>query len=426
MPDTMIEAEVPARIPFRWEDFGWVVISIGMGIGAGIAMLPVEVGMKGLGTFLIAAAIGYPAMYLFQRLFINSLMGSRSADDYTEIVSHYLGRNAGIAIGAVYFVMLIIWYFIYAEVVIHDSASYLHTLAGVPSGLAENPVYVVPVIATITGVAAFGAKLLFKVSSVLAITVLTVILALGLVMVPNWNAANVPPLPAAGPLVSDTLVTLPFVLTSILFIQSLSPMLFYFRQVEGGGAGNLEIARRRALRVMNLAFIALFTVVFFYAVSFSLSITPEQATDAFDQNVSALAIAVGGDFDARTTVLAVMLDTFGVLGCFLAVTLSLRAATRGLAIGLLERLGWSVPGTFKLDWVIGIGLIAVAAVTVLIDIKIIWFILISSPIFGIIGCFVPSYMVGTIDELRRFRRPAVIVPVVLVGVLLCASPFFAL
>ena len=31
-------------VRFRFEDWGWVVINIGMGIGAGIAMLPVEVG----------------------------------------------------------------------------------------------------------------------------------------------------------------------------------------------------------------------------------------------------------------------------------------------------------------------------------------------------------------------------------------------
>lgn len=133
-------------VRFRFEDWGWVVINIGMGIGAGIAMLPVEIGMKGFWVFILAAVIGYPSMYLFQRVFVNSLVEARSCKDYPGIISEYLGENWGAFLGFLYFVMLAIWYFIYSETVIKDSASYLHTFGVSATNLSANPLYIIGVI----------------------------------------------------------------------------------------------------------------------------------------------------------------------------------------------------------------------------------------------------------------------------------------
>lgn len=49
-------------------DRGWVIMSVGMAIGAGIVYLPVKVGIVGIWTFLISVIIAYPAIYLFGRL----------------------------------------------------------------------------------------------------------------------------------------------------------------------------------------------------------------------------------------------------------------------------------------------------------------------------------------------------------------------
>ena len=130
-------------VRFRFEDWGWVVINIGMGIGAGIAMLPVEIGIKGFWVFMLAAVIGYPSMYLFQRVFVNSFVEARSCKDYPGIISEYLGENWGAFLGFLYFVMLVIWYFIYSETVIKDSASYLHTFGVSAANLSSNPLYII-------------------------------------------------------------------------------------------------------------------------------------------------------------------------------------------------------------------------------------------------------------------------------------------
>jgi amino acid permease len=91
----MSESEWREAIKFDSSDTGWVIMSIGMAIGAGIVFLPVQVGLMGLWVFLLSSIIGYPAMYLFQRLFINTLAESPECKDYPSVISGYLGKNWG-------------------------------------------------------------------------------------------------------------------------------------------------------------------------------------------------------------------------------------------------------------------------------------------------------------------------------------------
>ncbi len=83
-------------------------MSIGMAIGAGIVFLPVQVGVMGLWVFLLSSIIGYPAMYLFQKLFINTLAESKECTDYPGVITGYLGKT-----GAWFLVLFILscWLF---------------------------------------------------------------------------------------------------------------------------------------------------------------------------------------------------------------------------------------------------------------------------------------------------------------------------
>ncbi len=86
----MSESEWREAIKFDSTDTGWVIMSIGMAIGAGIVFLPVQVGLMGLWVFLLSSVIGYPAMYLFQRLFINTLAESPECKDW---ICPYISRH---------------------------------------------------------------------------------------------------------------------------------------------------------------------------------------------------------------------------------------------------------------------------------------------------------------------------------------------
>lgn len=61
----MTENEWHEAIKFDSTDTGWVIMSIGMAIGAGIVFFHCAGWSDGLWVFLLSSIIGYPAIYLF-------------------------------------------------------------------------------------------------------------------------------------------------------------------------------------------------------------------------------------------------------------------------------------------------------------------------------------------------------------------------
>ncbi|QGY25616.1 hypothetical protein F4W66_15070 [Escherichia coli] len=170
----------------------------------------------GLWVFLLSSVIGYPAMYLFQRLFINTLAESPECKDYPSVISGYLGKNWGILLGALYFVMLVIWMFVYSTAITNDSASYLHTFGVTEGLLSDSPFYGLVLICILVAISSRGEKLLFKIST-------------GMVL--NCRAALAWPMkwhPAIGRSLLECreIITLSAESTSIRFIQTRPIPLF--------------------------------------------------------------------------------------------------------------------------------------------------------------------------------------------------------
>lgn len=417
----MSEQEWREAIKFDSTDAGWVIMSIGMAIGAGIVFLPVQVGLMGLWVFLLSSVIGYPAMYLFQRLFINTLAESPECKDYPSVITGYLGKNWGILLGALYFIMLVIWMFVYSTAITNDSASYLHTFGVTDSLLSENPFYGLVLICILVAISSRGEKLLFKVSSFMVLTKLFVVAALGVSMVGMWHLYNAGELPPLGLLIKNAIITLPFTLTSILFIQTLSPMVISYRAREK----SVEVARHKALRAMNIAFGILFCTVFFYAVSFTLAMGHDEAVKAYEQNISALAIAAQFFPGGWVTVVSVVLNIFAVMTAFFGVYLGFREACQGIVMNILQRM---MPAErISEKWVqngIMIFAVLLAWSAIVLNAPVLSFTSICSPIFGMVGCLIPAYLVYRVPALHKYKGLSLML-IIITGLLLCISPFLA-
>lgn len=329
----MTQGEWSQATKFDNVDVGWILISIGMAIGAGIVFLPVQVGVMGLWVFLLSAIIGYPAMYYFQKLFINTLAESELCKDYTGMITGYLGKNWGISIGILYFLMLLIWVLIYSLSITNDSASYLKIYGLVESNLSDNVWYGLVLICLLAYIGAKGEKVLFKLSGIMSVIVLLSIACMGALLIPQWSIDNIPELSGAWSLIKDAIITLPFTLTSILFIQSLSPMVISYRAKEK----SIEVARYKSARAMKIAFWLLFVIVFFFAISFTLGLTQEQAIHAQEKNISALAMVASYYPGSWATNLGIVINIFGIVTSFFGVFLAFQEACRGIVINLLQR-----------------------------------------------------------------------------------------
>ena len=322
---------------FTKYDIGWVILCIGMAIGSGIVFMPVQVGIKGIWVFIASVTISYPAIYILQNLYLKTLSESESCQDYASVITQYLGRNWGVGLGIAYFLMLLHGMLSYSLAVTFDSASYIKTF-GLTEGLLSDSVWYGLIILTVlVCIAAQGERLLFKISGPMVCVKFGIIVVLGVVMVPYWNLNNISAFPPMAEFFRDVFLTLPFTLFSILFVQILSPMNIAYRKVES----DKRIATYRAIRANRVAYIILAVAVLFFAFSFTFAISHEQAVSAFEQNISALAIAA--------------------------------------------QLG--------------------------------------SPLFGLVSCLIPCYLVYKVRVLQQFKGPGVWF-IIFFGVLLCLSPFF--
>lgn len=417
----MTEAEWKEAIKFDGTDWGWVIMSIGMAIGAGIVFLPVQVGIAGIWIYLLSSVIGYPAMYLFQKLFINTLAAAEKAEDYPSIIAGYLGKNWGFFLGVLYFIMLVIWVFVYSTAITNDSASFLHTFGVTDTVLSDNPFYGLAIICILVALASRGEKLLFKLSTGMVLTKIGVIAILGVIMVQHWDLANFGSFPDFEYLIKQTIIMLPFTLTSILFIQSLSPMVISYRAHNK----SIEVARYKAIRAMNIAFGILFVVVFFYAISFNLAMGHDQAVEAYSKNISSLAMAAQGFEGNSVRIMSLVLNIFAVMTAYFSVFLGFREACHGIALNCLRRM---MPeerinkGALKFGILIFAVLVSWGAIV--LNAPVLSFTSICSPIFGLVGCLIPAYLVYKVPMLHQFKDISLKI-IIFTGLLLVISPFLA-
>lgn len=421
MDATITAAQWKADTRFDSTDWGWIIMSIGMAIGAGIVFLPVQVGLMGLWVFLLSGIIGYPAMYMFQRLFINTLAESPECKDYPSVISGYLGKNWGMLLGGLYFIMLVIWVFVYSTAITNDSASFLQSFGVTKALLSENPFYGLALICGLVALASRGENLLFKISTFMVLTKLGVVAVLGLLMVDKWDINNIGAIPATGDWLKDAVVMLPFTLTSILFIQSLSPMVISYRSREK----SLAVARFKAMRAMNIAFGVLFVVVFFYAVSFTLAMGHDQAVRASEENISALAMVAQGMQGQTLKLLSLTLNIFAVMTAYFGVYLGFREACQGLTMNMLRRY---MPEDRINKKLVGYGIMIFTILlswgAIVLNAPVLSFTSIYSPIFGLVGCLIPAYLVYQVPALHKYKGVSLYI-IIITGLLLCVSPFLA-
>lgn len=407
-------------VPFTTYDIGWVILCIGMAIGSGIVFMPVQIGIKGIWVFIFAVLLSYPAIYWLQDLYLKTLSESEDCEDYAGIITQYLGKNWGVGLGIAYFLMLLHGMFTYSLAVTFDSASYLQTF-GITTGLLSDSIWYGLIILTIlVAIAAQGEKLLFKVSGPMVVVKFGIIILLGLVMIPHWNFANITTFPEFLPFVRDVFLTLPFTLFSILFVQILSPMNIAYRKLES----DKEVATYRAIRANRVAYIILAVAVLFFAFSFTFSISHEQAVSAFEQNISALAIAAQVIPGTVVKWMTALLNIFAILTAFLGIYLGFQESIFGIVVNILTRFMPEEKINKKaLHIIVSIVIILALWLWVSTRFSILFFLQLGGPLFGIVSCLIPCYLVYKVQVLHKLKG-FVVWYVAFFGILLIFSPFF--
>lgn len=418
----LTELEWKNAIKLKGTDLGWVILFIGGAIGAGIVFLPVQVGLVGLWIYIIGSIVGYPILYYQQRLFLNVLATADKCDDFSDAISSYKGPNWGFAIGILFFLQVIILLFLYSTALNNDSASFLLTFNVTETSLAVNPFYGLILLAVLTLIASQGETLLMKLSSFMVITKIVVVLVLGLIMIQYWNFSYIGAFPEISYFIKQFIVILPLVTMSIAFFSNLSPAIVAYRSQ----CDNKLVAHYKALRAMNFAYFTLVLIVVFYTISFNLGISHEQAVQAFEQNISSLAIAARNMDGMLVKIFGLILNIFAVVTAFFAIFLAFRDSSTGLVVNLMQRFTSEDKINRKqIRRFVSVFCVVVCWGVIALNIPIVHLAALLGPLMGLIGCIMPVYMIATQDSLKKHRGIGA-VAVGLIGLLLVLSPFISL
>ena len=188
---------------------------------------------------------------------------------------------------------------------------------------------------------------------------------------------------------------------------------------------SIEVARYKSLRAMNIAFGILFVVVFFYAISFTLAMGHEQAVMAYDKNISALALAAKGIPGESVKIMSLILNIFAVVTAFFGVFLGFREACQGLTMNALKRvIAEDKISTRAVSFGILVFAVLMSWGAIILNAPVLSFTSICSPIFGLVGCLIPAYLVYQVPLLRELKGLSLYL-IIATGILLIISPILA-
>ncbi|EFD4635748.1 hypothetical protein CPO76_004132, partial [Escherichia coli] len=186
------------------------------------------------------------------------------------------------------------------------------------------------------------------------------------------------------------------------------------------------LATRLALRTHRISYITLIAVILFFAFSFTFSISHEEAVSAFEQNISALALAAQVIPGHIIHITSTVLNIFAVLTAFFGIYLGFHEAIKGIILNLLSR----IIDTKKINSrVLTLAICAFIVITLTIwvsfRVSVLVFFQLGSPLYGIVSCLIPFfliYKVAQLEKLRGFKTWLIL----LYGILLCLSPLLKL
>ncbi|BBS47542.1 MULTISPECIES: amino acid permease [Klebsiella] len=410
------------NIPFTMYDLGWVVLCIGAAIGSGIVFFPLQVGLKGVWVFALAVILGYPAVYYMQKLFIETMARSDEQDSYLSIITSYVGSRWGVLLGALYSFTMLKSMVEYALAITNDSASYLKTFGLTNQTLSEHWWWSLLLIAGLSLVASKGEKLLFKVSGSMIAVKLVIIVAIGFVVIPFWDLSNIGAFPTVSHLVVGTFPTLPFAIFSIMFVGILNPMNIAYKKREE----DKDVAKYKILRVHKVAYLVLVATVLLFVMSIVLSISEADALRAYQDNISALALAAKVIPGAAVKYMSVVLNVFSIVTAFLALYLAVHESFVGLIKVTVEKMVKPQANNSK----------AISVAAFVMVVLVLWLIVLTNfPIlkvfvfggvtYGLISCIIPGFIILKNDKFSDLRGVSVYY-VILIGMLMCIGPFVML
>jgi len=311
---------ITTRHNWRWQDNIWALGLYGTAVGAGTLFLPVEIGTRGPVIFLIMLLLGLPLSLLPHLLLCRVYMREEETATGTLPIfgSFFSGRGEKL-MTLFYCVTFFPVTLVYGVALVNAMDNFLAEHLHITS-ISRGPLSFI-VVAALYVVLSKGRDKVVATMSALALPFAASVLLIGISLIPDWHLSNftsaiteVKSTPLSTTM-KGIWLTLPLITFSFCCAPMVSPLTSYYREKRAEGES-------KALFVIRVAYVAIFTSIIFFVLSCVLSIPHDSFVQAKAQNLNVLSVMKGnGDF-SLIYYLAPFIAIIGMTKSFLGVGLS--------------------------------------------------------------------------------------------------------
>ncbi len=386
---------ITTRHNWRWQDKIWALGLYGTAVGAGTLFLPVEIGTRGPVIFLIMLLLGLPLSLLPHLLLCRVYMREEETATGTLPIfgSFFSGRGEKL-MTLFYCVTFFPVTLVYGVALVNATDNFLTEHLHF-TGISRGPLSFI-VVAALYVVLSKGRDKVVATMSALALPFAASVLLIGISLIPDWHLSNftsaiteVKSTPLSTTM-KGIWLTLPLITFSFCCAPMVSPLTSYYREKRAEGES-------KALFVIRVAYVAIFTSIIFFVLSCVLSIPHDSFVQAKAQNLNVLSVMKGnGDF-SLIYYLAPFIAIIGMTKSFLGVGLSVAETFGQLAASVSGKKATSKRVASLVLFLLTFGIVyANPDVINLIE-------TFCGPLIAVILFLIPAYLIYTRAALAQLR-----------------------
>ena len=386
---------ITTRHSWRWQDNIWALGLYGTAVGAGTLFLPVEIGTRGPVIFLIMLLLGLPLSLLPHLLLCRVYMREEETATGTLPIfgSFFSGRGEKLMTlfyCVTFFPVTLVYGVALVNAMDNFLTEHLHF-----TGISRGPLSFI-VVAALYVVLSKGRDKVVATMSALALPFAASVLLIGISLIPDWHLSNftsaiteVKSTPLSTTM-KGIWLTLPLITFSFCCAPMVSPLTSYYREKRAEGES-------KALFVIRVAYVAIFTSIIFFVLSCVLSIPHDSFVQAKAQNLNVLSVMKGnGDF-SLIYYLAPFIAIIGMTKSFLGVGLSVAETFGQLAASVSGKKATSKRVASLVLFLLTFGIVyANPDVINLIE-------TFCGPLIAVILFLIPAYLIYTRAALAQLR-----------------------
>lgn len=311
---------LPVRKGWRWQDNIWTLGLYGTAVGAGTLFLPVEIGTRGPVIFLVMLLLGLPLSLIPHLLLCRVYLREEQTEKgMLPIFGSFFSGHGEKLMTLFYCVTFFPVTLVYGVALVNALNNFLVDHLQMTS-ISRGPLSFI-VVAALYGVLSKGRDKVVATMSALALPFAASVLLIAVSLIPEWHLANftgavaevkTTPLPVT---LKGIWLTLPLITFSFCCAPMISPLTSWYKEKKAGG-------EEKALWVIRVAYIAIFTSIIFFVLSCVLSIPHDSFVQAKAENLNVLSVIKGNGSFNLIFYVAPFIAILGMTKSFLGVGLS--------------------------------------------------------------------------------------------------------